>query len=176
MFEVIREGLRRSRLDDQGAVVARLLLTCRMAVIPIRTILANWESIGECITRFDAAETYSRDSIHTWRKQQSVPMNGSIFLESVGHSQDGIPTFSKADQWSGNRAIDGDHRALSFSKLEGLLTNQEIHLSCRFICITPRGNIRSRNFSGVNGNKTLQTRQQANCSRNSDEAATVERL
>ena len=84
VFAVILERLWRGRVNNQRAVMTGLFLTGGMAVIPVGAVLFNRETVGERFAGFDTRETHARHAVHAGRQQQSVPVNRSVFLETIG--------------------------------------------------------------------------------------------
>ena len=94
------------RVDDQRSVEARLLLVARMAVVPVRAVLPQLESISEGCARRNAVKAHPGNAVHLRRDEQPVPVDRGRFLQSVRHPDGGGFAFAKAQHRTGQHAVD----------------------------------------------------------------------
>ena len=78
MIALIVEGFGFGGVDDQRAVQAGLFLETGMAVIPVRTRLAQVETVAIGFARADAVETHARHAVHVRRQQDAVPVDRGL--------------------------------------------------------------------------------------------------
>jgi hypothetical protein len=93
-------------VDDDGAIVAHLLLQARMAVVPIGPRLPDAELVDEGLARLDAREADAGHTVHLEGQQQAVPVDRGFFVKRVGHRQADVLALPQPDQRSRNRAVD----------------------------------------------------------------------
>ncbi len=100
-----------SGINDHRAVMARLLLQTRMAVIPIGPRLADGELVGEGLARFDTGKADAGHPIHVKRQKEAVPVDRCVRLKVIGDIKADILPFAQPDQRAGHTAVDRDARA-----------------------------------------------------------------
>ena len=108
MFDVRDDRVLFGGIDDQGAVDTLLLLEPRVAVVPIRAVLAQRESIRERLPWSDPPETHAGNTIHVGWENQPMPVNGRVFVEPIVNPKDGVFSFFEPQRRAGDRAVDGD--------------------------------------------------------------------
>src|SRR3546814_1307078 len=90
MFAVIGDGIGARRVDHDRAVMPHLLLSARMAVIPVGAALPNRELIDEGLTRADAGKAHAWHTVHREWHEKAVPMDRAVLVELVGDRQPDI--------------------------------------------------------------------------------------
>ena len=108
MFAVGPDRVGSRRIDDDRAVVAKLLLESGMAVIPVGAVLPDRKLVNEGRARLDAGEGYAGHAIHGRRHQQPMPMDRAVLVEIVDDAKPGDLAFAKADERRRDRSVDAD--------------------------------------------------------------------
>ena len=85
MLTVERDRVGLGRLDDDGGVMPLGLLQARVAVVPVGARLDDRELVDEGLAGPDAGEADAGHPVHLEWHEQTVPMDGRIFVERVGH-------------------------------------------------------------------------------------------
>src|ERR1700680_4129605 len=98
-----------------------------MAVIPVGAVFSDGETVDESFSRFDPREAHARHAVHAGRQNQSVPMNGSVFLETIRDSQDRIAAFAKTHGGTRNGSVDGAGVAAPLAELQLLFADQQVY-------------------------------------------------
>ena len=172
VFAVVLKRLWFRRVNNQRAVMTRLLLTGGVTVIPVGAVLSDGKTVGESFSRLDARETHARHAVHTGRQKQSVPMDGRIFHETIRDSQRRIAAFAQSHQRTRNGSIDGDGGASPVAELQLFFANQKVYRIR--IRISDWSRFQTGVFKSVSRHDALQSRQQAECGGRPDEPATSE--
>jgi len=129
----IFNGFWLSGVDDQRAIMSRLFLQARMAVIPIGARLPDRKLIGERLARTDARKTDARNAIHLERHQQAVPVDRGVCIQVIGDVEPNILPFTQTDQWSRHTTVDGNTRPTpSFDDAMATAHSQVNNLTAEF--------------------------------------------
>jgi hypothetical protein len=121
-----RLGLR--RIDDDGAVDARLLLEAGVRVIPVRAALPRVEAVGERLAGRYAVKAHARHPVHVRRQQDAVPMNRRVGGERVVHAQDDGVAFAEAQHRSRQRAVHDRADGRAAGQIHGRLGDRKVEL------------------------------------------------
>src|SRR5699024_3124827 len=107
VLAIIAEGFALGGVDDQWPGMAELLLKAGVTVVPVGTVLAYREAVGEGLTGGDAGEADAGNAILVGRQDQAMPVDGRRLIEQVGHPEYGILALLEADHRPGDLAVDG---------------------------------------------------------------------
>ena len=111
MLAVIGDGIGLGGIQDEGAVMAFLLLQPRMAVIPVGAGLDDRELVDKGLARPDAREAHAGHAVHLEREDHAVPVDARVLLKAVGHLDPHILSFAQPDERCRQGAVHHDRVA-----------------------------------------------------------------
>ena len=126
VLAVVLEGLGLDRIDDEWRIVPDLLLHSGVAVVPVRAVLPEREAVRERLSRANAGEIDVGHAVHRVRDEQAVPVDRRVLPEPVVHVDDGFLPLAKAQEWTGNGAVDRGRRRAPTPESEGCLPDGEV--------------------------------------------------
>ena len=85
MVSVGLDGLRTSRVDDDGTVHAGQFLESGMRVVPVGAALLNPETVGEGRPGCDTGEADTGHTVHLVRKDDAMPVDGGRLAQPIRH-------------------------------------------------------------------------------------------
>ena len=128
MLAVIGHRVRPGRVDDDRPVVTLGLLEPGVTVVPVGAGLPDRELIDEGLAGLDAGEGHARNAIHLERHQKTVPMDGGVLVEVIGHRKPDVLAFPQPQQGSRNCAVDGDGVSRATIDREARVTDPQVYV------------------------------------------------
>ena len=125
---IICNRVRAARLDYDGAVQSRLFLKSRMAVIPEGAALPHIKLIGERFTGSYAIKADTWDTIHVGGQNHSVPVDGRVVSQIIGHAQRNSIAFPPTQDRAGYRAVDCGCRSIPAGVIDRLVSNIDVKI------------------------------------------------
>ena len=118
IFAVIAITLALFRFQDQCTIGAVGFLKSRVAVKPIRSTLHDGKAVREGLTGLDPGIADPRHTVLVKRQDQSVPVDGGVFVQVVGDVDRHLFAFLEPkNRWFG-RAIISDTRTREFTGID----------------------------------------------------------
>ena len=128
MFSVALNRVFAYRIDDHWGVQALLLLTARVAVVPIGATLSDTEAVGEGLPWLDAVVAEARDAVHVGRHQEAVPVDRRVLVEIVPDPEDRLLALPQAQERAGDHPVDRPTIGGVATELDPKATDREIIL------------------------------------------------
>jgi hypothetical protein len=126
VLAVVRERLGGRRVDHERAVLAELLLEARVAVVPVRAVLAQGIAVLEGRPGRDARERHARHAVHLVGEQDPVPVHGRVLVEPVRHADDRVVALAVAEHGARERSVDRDRAPLALADRDPRLAHDEV--------------------------------------------------
>ena len=167
VFVVVAERLRPDGVDDEWPVNPKLLLNCAMAVIPIRAVLTDRETIREGLRRPNARVADARHAVHAKWQDQAVPVDrGGLAFELIRHANHRVLPLQQPHERPRHGAVDRYRWKLLPADIEQEFANDEINGSVTRASFPRR--------AGVSGDQTFKCGEQTGGGGAADEMASVD--
>ena len=128
IFAIVFEGFWFGRIDDDGAIQTGLLLETGMTVVPVGATLQQRKAVGEGFARGNTAKAvgHIRHAIHCTGQDDAMPVNGTGFLQMIGHAQRNRVALTKTQRGRRQGSVDRSGHGWSTGEIDGLFADRKI--------------------------------------------------
>ena len=129
-----------------------------MAVVPVRAVLPDLESVRERLARRDAREVHARHAVVLERHDEAVPVDRRGLVHRVSHAQNDVVALAQVDQRPRHGAVERHRVARDAADRHGRASDLDVPLALRFGArdVEGSGGRRARRGFGVGAGPARQ--------------------